>query len=252
VGHAIVAEVAEDSLTPTARMQVDQLLTLEQHQHLDEIASWADAYRLSHPETAKWHFVDIPLNADGYDAQRDCPEDNCVVAQIPRFAGILGDRSRAPPDRLQALKFLVHFVGDIFQPLHCADKGDRGGNEVRLTFAGHRTNLHAIWDGGILDDELHTRPGPDFAPDLVVTRGFHTAAQRAAALAPPLLPRLGQAVVDWANRSHLQARSAYAWLPADHARGWETAYEAEAWGMMQSDLQTAGTVLGQLLNETLS
>lgn len=68
-------------------------------------------------KTAPWHFVDIPPSAATYDAARDCPRDNCVVAQFERGARIVGDRQLAAPVRAEALRFLIHFVGDIEQPL---------------------------------------------------------------------------------------------------------------------------------------
>src|SRR5437763_7905713 len=117
-GHAIIAEIAELRLEPLVRSQVVQLLRLEGLRHLDQVASWPDAVRPSRPETAPWHFVDIPLTAPAYDAARDCVGGNCVVFQIQRFASILGDRTALPQARLEALKFLVHFAGDIHQPLH--------------------------------------------------------------------------------------------------------------------------------------
>jgi hypothetical protein len=114
-GHAIVAEIAEARLTETARAQVAQILSPEGHQHLDQVASWADDYWQSHPETGSWHFVDIPLSAQGYDANRDCPGGNCVAEQIQRWAAVLGDASALPADRLTGVKYVVHLVGDIHQ-----------------------------------------------------------------------------------------------------------------------------------------
>src|SRR2546421_7487986 len=83
-GHAIIAQIAELRLTAAARTQVAQLLSQEGHQHLDEVASWADAIRPSHPQTGPWHFVDIPIKEAAYLAARDCAGGNCVVVQIQR------------------------------------------------------------------------------------------------------------------------------------------------------------------------
>lgn len=171
VGHAIIAEIAEARLTPAAAQAVAQLLSQDGAQHLDQIASWADAIRPSHPETGPWHFVDIPLSAQGYNAARDCPGGNCVVEQIQRWGAVLGDATVAPAERLIALKYVVHFVGDIHQPLHCETNfasrpppnGDRGGNDVHLTYFGRSTNLHAVWDGGIIEEALHIRLEPNYA-----------------------------------------------------------------------------------------
>jgi nuclease S1 len=156
-GHAIVAAIAEARLDPAIRAQVAQLLSCDQTgaQHLDQIASWADAVRTRDQTTGPWHFVDIPLQTQLFDPNRDCAGGNCVVAQIRRFASVLANRNDTPQHRLDALKFLVHFVGDIHQPLHCETdftqlpppEGDRGGNLIHFNYFGHRTNLHAYGMG---------------------------------------------------------------------------------------------------------
>jgi hypothetical protein len=168
-GHAIVAEIAETRLSGPVRDQITQLLRGDDShaQHLDQIASWPDAVRPSRPESAPWHFVDIPLDAAAYDAGRDCKGGDCVVAAIQRFVSVLGDRSAEPAARLEALKFIVHFVGDIHQPLHCVDdfskfpppEGDKGGNKVHLTYFGKPMNFHSLWDGGIIEEALDIELG---------------------------------------------------------------------------------------------
>jgi hypothetical protein len=119
-GHAIVAEIAEAKLkdSPGVLDQIKQLLASDDShaKHLDQIASWADAVRPSRPETENWHFVDIPLDSGEYEATRECKQTekgDCVVAVIQRSASVLRDRSAGQPERVEALKYLVHFVGDI-------------------------------------------------------------------------------------------------------------------------------------------
>lgn len=266
-GHAIVAQIAELRLEAPTQARVIQLLSLEGKQHLDEIASWADDYRVSHPETGKWHFVDIPLSSSAYDPSRDCGGGDCVVYQIQRFAAILANPNAAPPDRLQALKFVVHFVGDIHQPLHDETDfsrfpppdGDRGGNKVHVNFLGDSTNLHSIWDGEIIDDVLGIdRPPHDFAARLEITRPEAAALNgaisdiQAASWAPPgLAANLGAATIQWANGSHALARTAYSKLPRRRRTGWEDAYESFAWPVIQTQLSASGVRLARLLNECL-
>src|SRR4051812_5054881 len=149
-GHEVVAQIGETSLSPNTRSQVKELLGT-QASSLADVANWADQVRPSRPETAPWHYVDIPVESSGYDAQRDCRNDDCVVAQITLKVMQIGDLSLLPAVRLEALKWVVHLVGDVHQPLHCADNGDRGGNEIAVTFEGHRKKLHSIWDTGIID-----------------------------------------------------------------------------------------------------
>jgi len=157
-GHKIIAAIADKRLTPGARMQVIALL---EGTPLPDVASWADDVRKERPETSRWHYVDIPYEATSYDAARDCQltdHGDCVIAEIVRAEKMLGDTSQSEADRAEALKFLIHFLGDMHQPLHCAErkdpvtgKGDRGGNDVHLSFFGTPTNLHAVWDSGLIE-----------------------------------------------------------------------------------------------------
>lgn|SRR5215813_3819715 len=269
-GHSIVAAIAEARLDPEVLQKVQQLLAGEAKptDHLDQISSWADDFRISHGETGPWHFVDIPLNAQSYDANRDCANDNCIVAQIVHFSGVLGDQSALPRDRLQALKFLVHFVGDIHQPLHCETdlsrfpppEGDRGGNKVTFTFLKKHTNLHSVWDGQVIDDELGIIREPhDFTAHLDETRpeaatlNSEITDQQAATWAPNgLSTNLLDAVTKWANDSHALAKTAYRELPkAPRPHGWDETYETEFWPVMQDQFKRAGVRLAEILNETL-
>jgi len=150
-GHEIIAHVAARELTSSARAQVQGLLGGDVETALVEVSSWADEIRQSHPNTAPWHYVDIPLGSGGDNAGRDCQNGDCVVAQIDRERTVLADRRVARPLRAEALRFLIHFVGDLHQPLHAADNGDRGGNEVRISLGGRLTNLHAAWDTALVE-----------------------------------------------------------------------------------------------------
>jgi S1/P1 Nuclease len=266
-GHAIVAQIAEMRLEAPARAKVVQLLSLESKQHLDEVASWADDYRVSHPETGGWHFVDIPLNSSAYNPSRDCGGGDCVVYQIQRFAAILSNPNAEPNERLQALKFVVHFVGDIHQPLHDETDfsrypppdGDRGGNKIHVSFLGDSANLHSLWDGEIIDDILGIdRPPHDFAPRLEITRpeaadlNSRISGIQEARWAPPgLAANLGVATIQWANGSHSLARTAYKKLPRRRRSGWEDTYEDYAWPVIQTQLAASGVRLARLLNESL-
>jgi S1/P1 Nuclease len=147
-GHRIIADVAMDHLSHTARQNIQELLG---DSDLASISTWADDIRNDRPETKPWHYVDIPSTADGYQAARDCPGDNCVVARIHLFAQILGDANEPLAARQEALKFLVHFVGDLHQPFHAVADA-RGGNDVSLSVAGSQQcgdypcELHGVWD----------------------------------------------------------------------------------------------------------
>jgi hypothetical protein len=165
-GHRLTALVAEAYLTPATKAQIAELLNVKitDKDAIADIASWADDYRQGHPETAPWHFVDIPSTAPTYDRKRDCPASNdaaspwrdCAADRILYFEGRLADTSLPLAERAIALKFLVHLIGDVHQPFHAI--GDaRGGNGVNITFLGSnqcgtfKCNLHGVWDESLIE-----------------------------------------------------------------------------------------------------
>lgn len=154
-GHRIVAELAEAQLTPQARAEVQQLLALRGAHHLDEIAVWADDLRDTDPElfrrTKRLHFVNFHSRDCLYDPPRDCRNGECAVAAIGKYSAILANRTNPPAQRAEALAFVVHFVGDIHQPLHADYRHDAGGNDYQVRWHGHGTNLHRVWDSSMLD-----------------------------------------------------------------------------------------------------
>jgi len=150
-GHQVIANLAQSRLSPQARKGVAALL---HGATLASVSTYADNYRNNHPETGRWHYVNIPLTAGHYDPARDCapsPEGDCIIAAIERFSTILADASRPADERAEALRFLVHFVADLHQPLHATTKDDRGGNDTQVTFFGQPTNLHAVWGSGLME-----------------------------------------------------------------------------------------------------
>lgn len=147
-GHRLVATVAEGLLTPAAKAEAERLLALEPGATLASISTWADEVR--NPATAAWHYVNFARGGScTYNAEPLCPGGACVVAAIDRQAAILA--SAAPDaDRLVALKYVVHLVGDVHQPLHAGYGDDRGGNGFQLQAFERGTNLHALWDSALI------------------------------------------------------------------------------------------------------
>lgn len=155
-GHRIVALLAEQHLSPSTHAQVGRLLASTGDHSLADVATWADdlrddpSQRVLARATAPLHFVNFRSSSCRYDPPRDCPGGNCAVAAIGSYARILGDRSRPDWERAVALRFVVHFVGDLHQPLHAGYRRDRGGNRYQVRWDGRGTNLHAIWDTPVL------------------------------------------------------------------------------------------------------
>lgn len=142
-GHMVVAQVADNNLTPAAKKAVAKHLS---NQTLADVANWADSIK-SNAEwvhTKPWHFLDL---ADGEDyATVEHSHDGDVVEAITEMVKSLKDQRTTPVEKSNALKFLVHFMGDIHQPLHIGRPDDRGGNDFKVVFEGRKTNLHTLWD----------------------------------------------------------------------------------------------------------
>lgn len=152
--HEAIWMAAQEMLAPQAAEAVRELLS--PHSGIG-ISWWADVYRRQPDggDTARWHYVNIPLDAPGFDRARDCapgegdralPGGACVVAAVEAMAERVGDPELARPVQQQALAFLIHFVGDLHQPLHVADNEDRGGNLLWVRVGRRTLRFHALWD----------------------------------------------------------------------------------------------------------
>lgn len=146
-GHEVSAHIAEHELTPTSRSAIQGLLG---DQSLAEVANWADEVRPDRAETAPLHYINGPVEAlepqpDDYEL-----EAGNVYSAILGYARRLADDNLSKSQRAEALKFLVHFIGDLHQPLHCGFAEDRGGNDIPAVHDGEPINLHHYWDHEIL------------------------------------------------------------------------------------------------------
>lgn len=151
-GHRIVGWIAYQHLDDAARTELDRLMATESTD-LPEAAYWPDAVarRLTEYRFAnQLHYANVPDGSATYDPDRDRPAGGDVVSGIEMFGAQLADDSLPDAERLVALRFLAHFVGDIHQPLHVGYKEDRGGNDTYIRFYNRRSKLHAVWDTGIL------------------------------------------------------------------------------------------------------
>lgn len=241
-GHQIVAEIAERRLTPQARAQIAALLG--SGVSLADVANYADSYRTRCRNTGPWHYVNIPLGAPSYDAARDCAaaRGDCILSVLDRELRILEDHGQSSDERAFALRFIVHLVGDLHQPLHSTDNGDRGGNERKLRFRGTDSNLHKLWD---LELIRATRRSHDAYLRHVL--GLQLPEQRRA-----LQP---QTILDWALEARLVARRfVYGKLPRVTAGALELGedYARSVMGALDLQLLRAGLRLAQLLNRAFA
>lgn len=251
-GHRIVALVAAKHLTPHARQQVATILG---NQTLADVANWADEVRQERPTTAPWHFVNLPRTATSFSRTRDCRDSadgspGCAVTAIEHFRDVL--KGTAAGDRTEALKFIVHFVGDLHQPLHVSFEDDRGGNDIHVKFFGKASNLHRTWDSGIIghaglsDDE--------FAAELESELNGASGEEEFAELSPATQKKIAQiqagTLDGWATESFKLARSnAYDHVPRNgSARLAQPYYDRNA-PVVDQQLLKGGLRLAKILND---
>ncbi len=153
-GHITVATIAEGHLSQAAKKGVFDILG-SQRLSDPRTAVWADhirvlnSYKLKYMHNDQWHFIDTEYAKERIDLVRDGKDGNNVVAKIADFQAIISDKAQPMDRRREALLFIVHFVGDMHQPLHCIDRNDRGGNGIEILINGQHqreTNLHGFWD----------------------------------------------------------------------------------------------------------
>jgi nuclease S1 len=257
LGHRIVAQIGDDELSPPARDRVHALIGARR---LAQIANWPDFIR-SEPNwkfVDSWHYFDVD---DGEDlsallAQAEAtPQPDNVVEAIGFFAGILrGDAAKAQLFRdlmaqnkvepldgsldATALAFLVHFVGDVHQPLHVGRTGDRGGNSVAVNWFGEVSNLHAVWDEGLISNQhLGYSEYTDF-----LEREFKGTETKWRGASP----------ADWAKESMSYRSRVYEiWKRTNAANhmpdlGWD--YSHDQIGLVEQRLFQGGVRLAELLN----
>ena len=253
-GHRLVALVATDHLTPAARLNIAWLLG---DTSLSDIAVWADQQVVDNSQTGRWHYVNVPLDATGYDRDRDCPLQpgvasggpsdrwrDCAVDRILYNQQRLRNTSLDRADRATALKFLVHFVGDLHQPFHALALA-RGGNDLPVMAFGslicthadgmpYSCNLHGVWDSELVSHRrLSDRQYLDELARQIRQQGW----DRVATGSP----------VDWAMESQALAKAAL--LPAQGIVD-ESYYRAHI-ATVDKRLSLGGLRLAAIVNESL-
>ena len=147
-GHKIIGEISSHYLSAETKKAIHQILNDDPDSTMALASIWADLIKRNpHYDYAKpLHYVNIPKNSEGYKKSRDCFDGGCVVEAIYKYAKVLKDTSSSAVEKKEALKFIIHFIGDIHQPLHAGLESDRGGNLITVQFFGTKTNLHKVWD----------------------------------------------------------------------------------------------------------
>lgn len=247
-GHSVVAEIAQRRLSPRAAAMVARVLG--RGRSLASVASWPDDVRAERPGTSRWHFVDIPIASNHYDAAENCaptPQGDCAIAELARLRSELRC-ARGATARQEALKFAVHVVGDLHQPLHTVDE-DKGGNAIPVQVqlrglvcsqacrAPLASNFHLAWDIDLIHAVVF-----DWGAyvDRLESGWLKSAEARTRGAA-------GGTPVDWALETHAAAQTVWNLLPADHVINDD--YFQKVLPTIDRQLGLAGLRLARFLNE---
>lgn len=258
-GHESVATIAMASVKPETRRAIGRLLARADlvetpacpTRTIEQASVWADCvknkpYRDRYSYAYNWHYQNIDV-CKPFDLKANCPDGNCLARQTERAARLLADRGEPLRIRVEALLFLVHFVGDLHQPLHAGDRRDRGGNDMKADY-GFRpnSNLHSIWDGLLADRAISTPTG---GPAGIL-----------AEVAPADRPAMAKGDVEaWSRENWQVAHDAYAALlgdacaPPPATRPVLTNAKIEALiPVLRQQVARGGLRLARMLDEALS
>ncbi len=234
LGHRVVARLAELRLTPHTREAVRDILG---GQTLADASVWADNIKNYRHDADPLHYVNIPLRDTVYIPELHCPHGRCIIAAIEHDRQVLADAAAPRNRRAEALRFLIHFMGDLHQPLHVGDNRDRGGNDRAVNLLGNPTNLHKVWDGELIDSSGVDQE--EYFQDL--RRQMNSLDTRA-------LER--GTVADWAMEGHrISAERVYR-LPQNGRLGRE--YVRANRPIIDRQLIAGGVRLAYVLNEALA
>jgi len=242
-GHAVVADVAQSMLSAAALQGIQKYIP---GQKMEEVASIPDDY--DHTAAGSWseplHFVNMLSNQTKFDPKLDCVTGaGCVVSAIQNYTKILSTKFRSgkplADGEPNALVFLIHFVGDIHQPLHVGWLSDRGGNTIPVSFYGVATELHAVWDVNII--EKYNNAWASFSQEIQqnIKNDPSLVKQYTADMSP----------VSWADESFSYVRSTvYTGITGKTNPNLTDTYYNMAIPVVKARLTAAGIRLGTLLN----
>lgn len=229
-GHRVVAKLAQQYLTTKAQKEIDILLD---GASLVSISTYGDEIK-SNPKykaLRPWHYINLSLDESYANAKKNPKGD--VVMAIKKCIAKVKDQNEPKNERAFYLKLLVHFIGDLHQPMHVGRKEDRGGNSIRLQWFGKTSNLHRLWDSHLIDS--HGMNATQLLGDL-------------EELSPKLIKEIqNQSLKQWVNESQALAKIIYENTPSNSKLGEE--YQSRYLSLLKIQLQRGGLRLAAQLNE---
>tara|TARA_B100000809_G_C15096202_1_gene515088 strand:- start:171 stop:953 length:783 start_codon:yes stop_codon:yes gene_type:complete len=229
-GHRATGEIAEKHLTRKAKRSIDKIL---KGQSLAFVSTYADEIKSDkkYNKYYSWHYINMDLDQNYEEVEKNPKGD--LVTGINTCIKILNDKNSSDDEKNFHLKMLVHFMGDLHQPMHIGRKEDKGGNSIQVEWFGRGTNLHSVWDSKMIDDwEMSYIELADNADDLskkqieVIERGT---------------------LVDWVNEVHLVTNKVY--NSVEKGENLRYRYSYNHFGTVRTQLQKGGIRLAKVLND---
>lgn len=236
VGHRTIGLIAERHLTNNARVQIQDLLGSSS---LSEVSNWADEVRRD-PEyrnTAPWHYINLPegLSKQEFINEVTKQSGENVYTAVTKMEQQLQDPASSQEEKVNALKFIVHFVGDMHQPMHISRAEDQGGNKIQLNYEGKGTNLHALWDSKLIESESLSEQ------QLADKIDKATPAQIKLWQSDPM--------IEWMWESYQISSSLYSEVDQMSKRSVDERYYNGHISVLEDRLEKAGVRLAGLLNQ---
>jgi hypothetical protein len=236
-GHQAVATIAENHLTPKAKAAITELLA---GQNIADIASWADEVRNqpAYKQTGSWHYInaELGLSYDQFSAVVKSQGENNVYGAILKYEAVLKSPSTTKEQQTEALKFIVHFIGDAHQPFHVSRAEDKGGNTIQVQFDGKGTNLHALWDSKLIDHEGLTSQQ--------MAKDYDSASPE------EIKKWQSESPMQWVWESYQLSSKFYAEI--DKGNRLDDTYYQEHIGIIHERIEQAGIRLAGVLNDCFS
>lgn len=237
-GHRVIAEIAENHLTPKAKRSLKKIIG---NQKLAYWANWPDAIKADTTgvwkPTERWHYINVNPQSNIADFKKSLNEQDGtnIYSQLKILSAQIKDKKTSAYDREIALRFVVHLLGDSAQPLHIGRAEDLGGNKIKISYFGAPTNLHSLWDSKMVDSEKYSYT--EYARVLDVKSKTERKMIQKGNLE------------DWLFDSHLAANRIYANSKADASYSYDYNYKFVP--LVERQLLYGGLRLAKLLNEIL-
>jgi len=229
-GHRVVGLVAENHLTKRAKDKIHFLLD---GNSLANVSTYADEIKAEkkYNYISKWHYINIPLNKKFDEIEREKGGD--IIYAINKCIEVLKSSKYNKKEKSFHLKLLVHFIGDLHQPMHLGRKKDRGGNDIKMFWFGNITNLHRIWDTQII--ESHNMSYTELASNLPIFTSNQIKSQ------------VNKPITEWLEGSRVYTRQIYLESPPNKKLGYE--YRYNNLPIIKTQLYNAGIRLASILNK---